>query len=262
MGQTEESHGSAKNEQLPASPHGALEELFDGIWYVRGGITMPMRIPMKMGRSMTVVRSADGLVLFNSMRLSEPGLRALEALGEVKHVLRLAGFHGRDDGFYRERYGAKVYAIQGQRYFRGMDAHKKGTPAFMEADEWLREGSALPIADAKLKVFSSSNPPEAVCLLERESGILIVGDSLQHTPKPDEFYNWPAKLMMKRFGFFKPYNVGPGWLQFAKPTAADVRSLLELEFAHVLPAHGSPVLGEAKSKYRPAIEGELRGCHR
>jgi hypothetical protein len=131
----------------------------------------------------------------------------------------------------------------------------------MEADEWLHEDSALPIADAKLKVFSSSNPPEAVCLLEREGGILICGDSLQHMPKPDEFFNWPAKLMMKRFGFFKPYNVGPGWLQFARPTAADVRSLLELEFEHVLPAHGLPVLGNAKGKYRPTIEGELKGCH-
>jgi hypothetical protein len=261
MGGTDASRGSTKAVQLPPSPHGALEEIFDGIWFVRGGITMPMRIPMKMTRSMTVVRSTDGLVLFNSIRLSEDGLRTLEALGELNHVVRLGGFHGRDDGFYRGRYGAKIYAVKGQRYVRGMNPRKEGTASFMEADEWLHEDSALPIADAKLKVFSSSNPPEAVCLLEREGGILICGDSLQHMPKPDEFFNWPAKLMMKRFGFFKPYNVGPGWLQFARPTAADVRSLLELEFEHVLPAHGLPVLGNAKGKYRPTIEGALKGCH-
>jgi hypothetical protein len=117
----------------------------------------------------------------------------------------------------------------------------------MEPDEWLHEQSALPVANAKLKVFSTSNPPEAVCLIERDGGVLITGDSLQHTPTPDEFFNWPAKLMMKRFGFFKPYNVGPGWLQFAHPTASDV--------------HGAAVIGDAKEKYRPAIEGELKGCH-
>lgn len=245
--------------QLPASPHGRFREVFEGIWFIRGGVKMPMLVPMKIGRSMTVVRGEDGLVVFNSMRLSEEGLSELEALGEVKHVVRLAGFHGRDDGFYRERYGAKVYAVEGQTYVRGMDPAKG--ESYMEPDTWLTEESALPIVDAKLKIFSSSNPPEAICLLERNGGILITGDSLQHSPAPDEFFNFPAKLMMKRFGFFKPYNVGPGWLQFAKPSATEVRSILDLEFQHVLPGHGDAVIGGAKEKYRPAIEGELKGCH-
>jgi hypothetical protein len=245
---------------LPASAHGNFEKLFDGVWSVRGGLKMPMLVPMKIGRAMTVVRGDDGLTVFNSMRLSDEGWQALESLGAVKHVVRLAGFHGRDDGFYRERYGAKIYAIEGQRYLRGMDPNKEGQAPYMEPDEWLSEQSALPVADAKLKVFSTSSPPEALCLLERHGGILIAGDSLQHTPVPDEFYNWPAKLLMKRMGFLKPHNVGPGWLQFAHPTVGDVRSVLDLEFDHVLPAHGAPVIGNAKEKYRPAIEGELKGC--
>jgi len=67
--------------------------------------------------------------------------------------------------------------------------------------------------------------------------------------------------MMKKMGFFKPCSVGPGWLQFAKPTVAEVRSVLDLDFAHVLPAHGEAVVGGAKEKFRPALEGELKGCH-
>ena len=117
------------------------------------------------------------------------------------------------------------------------------------------EESPLPIDDATLKIFATSNPPEAVCLLGREGGILIAGDSLQHTPTPDEFFNFVARIVMKRMGFLKPYNVGPGWLQFAKPSVADVRSILDLEFQHVLPCHGDAVIGGAKEKYRPAIEG-------
>jgi len=235
--------------------------LFDGIWFVQGGVKMPMRMPMRIGRSMTVVRGDDGLTLFNSMRLSDEGLKKLDSLGGVKQVVRLAGFHGRDDGFYRERYGAKVYAVQGQRYVRGLDPKKPNQESYMEPDQWLNEGSALPIADAKLKIFSTSKPPEAVCLLERQGGILIAGDSLQHTPAPDEYYSFLAKIMMKKMGFMKPYNVGPGWLQFAGPTAADVRSILDLDFEHVLPGHGDAVIGGAKEKYRPTIEGELKGCH-
>ena len=243
------------------SPHGRFRELFDGVWFVRGGIKMPMRVPMKIGRAMTVVRGNDGLVIFNSMRLSDEGLRELDALGDVRHVVRLAGFHGRDDGFYRDRYGATVYAIEGQRYFRGMDPKKQSVASFMEPDVWLDEESALPIPGARLKVIASCDPTEALCLIDREDGILITGDSLQNSPAPDEFFNFPAKLMMKRFGFFKPYNVGPGWLQFASPSADDVRSVLELDFEHVLPGHGDAVIGGAKEKYRPAIEGELKGCH-
>ena len=222
---------------------------------------MPMLVPMRIGRSMTVVRGDDGLTLFNSMRLSEAGLKNLEALGEVRHVVRIAGFHGRDDGFYRDRYGARIYAIEGQTYMRGFDPKKADPEPYLQPDEWLNENSTLPIHDAKLKVFATCKPPEALCLIERHGGILIAGDALQHTPKPDEFYNFFAKIMMKRMGFMKPYNVGPGWLQFARPTAADVRSVLDLEFEHVLPAHGDAVIGGAKEKYRPTIEGELKGCH-
>ncbi|MDA0369568.1 MAG: hypothetical protein O3C65_14585 [Proteobacteria bacterium] len=246
----------------PASPHGALEEVLPGIWFVRGGIKMPIKIPMKISRSMTVVKDADGgLTLFNSMRLSEAGLAALEALGTVKNVMRIAGFHGRDDAFYRDRYGAKVYAIAGQRYTRGMEGDPAKTVDYMQPDVWLSADDALPIDGASLKILSSSTPPEAICRLDRDGGILIAGDSLQHTPVPDEFFNFPAKIMMKKMGFFKPYNVGPGWLQFAHPSAAEVRSILDLDFEHVLPGHGTAVIGGAKEKFRIAIEGELKGCH-
>lgn len=259
MGTAASSERGASGTHPPASPHGRFREVFEGVWFIRGGIKMPMLVPMKIGRAMTIVRGEDGLVIFNSMRLSDEGLDELESLGEVKHVIRLAGFHGRDDGFYRERYGAEVHAVEGQTYVRGMDPAK--AESYMQPDTWLTEESTLPIADARLKIFSSSNPPEALCRLEREGGILIAGDSLQHSPTPDEFFNFPAKLMMKRFGFFKPHNVGPGWLQFAKPSAAEVRSILDLDFQHVLPGHGDVVVGGAKEKYRAAIEGELKGCH-
>lgn len=260
MGRTQTSGRSVKGGYLPASPHGPIEELFDGVWFVRAGVRMPMFLPMRIGRAMTIVRADDGLALFNSVRLSDAGLNELDALGEVKHVIRLAGFHGRDDGFYRERYDAKVYAIEGQRYERGLDPKKADPTPYMEPDHWLNESSPLPIADASLKVFATANLPEAICRLGREGGILIAGDSLQHTPEPDEYHNFLAKIVMKRMGFMKPYNVGPAWLKLTRPTAADVRSVLDLDFEHVLPTHGAPVIGGAREKYRPTIEGELEGA--
>jgi hypothetical protein len=132
----------------------------------------------------------------------------------------------------------------------------------MEADVWLSdENNLLPIKDSSLKIFNSSHPSEAIAILNREGGILITGDSLQNTAEPDEYANIFAKLMMKKMGFYKPYNVGPGWLEFAKPEINDVRSILDLDFNHVLPAHGDPVIVDAREKFRPAIEGDLKGCH-
>jgi len=42
---------------------------------------------------------AKQLTLINPVRRDEEGLRALEALGEIKHVLRLGPLHGMDDAF-------------------------------------------------------------------------------------------------------------------------------------------------------------------
>ncbi|MGB8331158.1 MAG: hypothetical protein WCE62_13630 [Polyangiales bacterium] len=67
----------------------------------------------------------------------------------------------------------------------------------------MTEDSALPIPDARLKVLSTSRPPEAVCLIERHGGILITGDSLQRTAAPDQYYSFLAKIMTKRMGFIE-----------------------------------------------------------
>jgi len=250
------------HKHMPVQSHGPISKIFDNIWFVKGGVKMPMLMPMKISRSMTILKDADSgeLTLVNSMRLSEAGLAELEKLGKVTNVIRIAGFHGRDDGFYRDRYGAKIFAIKGQIYTRKFDAGPS-PKEYMQADVWLDEASELPVKSAELKIFPSSNPPEAVLLLKQEGGILITGDALQNTPAPDEFVNFPAKIMMGRMCFYKPHSVGPGWLQFASPEKSDVRSILDIEFEHVLPAHGDPVIGAAWEKYRPTLEGDLAGCH-
>jgi hypothetical protein len=60
--------------------------------------------------------------------------------------------------------------------------------------------------------------------------------------------------MMRMMGFIKPHNIGPGWLKQCKPPVAELRGILNLRFANVLPSHGAPVLGDARAHYRPAIE--------
>ena len=232
----------------PALPHGEIREVFPGIHLVTG--TVAMAAGVRFSRNMTVIKEGERLVLVNSVRLSEAGLKSLEALGKVTDVLRLAGFHGSDDAFYKERYGAKTWAIKGQRYTAGFDVNASDT--YFEPDAQVDSSSELPLPGATMYVFGSK-PPEGLLVLAREGGIVVSGDCLQHWHQTDPYFSFLGGLMMKMMGFIKPHNVGPGWLKQCKPPKPDLRGILDLEFANVLTSHGGPVVGGARDHYRPAV---------
>jgi hypothetical protein len=239
----------------PAQRHGELREVLPGVFFVTGAVKMG---PVTMSRNMSVVRDGDGLVLINSVRLDEAGLAALDAIGRVKHVVRLAGFHGMDDPFYKDRYGATVWAVAGQFYARGFGVEPPAKPVF-SADVMMDETTALPVAGARLYRFASAKVGEALLVLERDGGVIVSGDCLQNISDGDEYYSWFGRLLMKLLGFFKAHNIGPGWLRAAKPDPRELHGILELSFEHVLPAHGAPVLGGARERYRGRIEQLTRG---
>ncbi len=246
-------------------PHGKIEKVFENIWFIKGQVKMPMLFPpMRVSKSMTIIRNPENneLTLINAMPLDKTTLSVLESLGEIKNTLRVGGYHGRDDNFYKHHYGVTVYALNGHSYEKKFEK-EPGKPenSYFQADVLLDETSSLPFPKASLKLFKSSNPIEAILHIDQNDGILITADSLQNTPTADEFCNWGAKMFMKKMGFYKAYNVGPGWAQFAKPKLEEIRSILDLDFDHVLPGHGEAVIGDAKEKYRPVLEGEIKGCH-
>jgi len=231
--------------------HGEIEMLFTDIYFVTGTAQMGGRLPMRFSRNMSILRHKDDLTLVNSVRLSEAGLSDLDKLGTVKHVIRLAGFHGMDDPFYQNRYGARVWSVDAP-YLPGFS---EGSEPYLEPDVVLAEETILPVEGARLLLFKSSKPKEGLLLLEREGGIVISGDCLQNWGKTDRYFSLPAKILMPIMGFIKPHNIGPGWRKVAKPDTAEIKANLDIEFAHVLPAHGAPVIGDAKDRYAPALAG-------
>ena len=178
----------------------------------------------------------------------------MDKLGKVEHVIRLAGFHGMDDPFYNDRYNAKVWAVKGQVYAPGFDPTLTSDAGHFQADVEIDEDTVLPIPSATLYHFKSTTPGEGLILLDRDGGILVSGDCLQNWRRTDRYFSLIARPMMKWMGFIKPHNVGPGWLRLAKPDVGELRGLLDLNFEHVLPAHGTAVIGNAKACFRPAIE--------
>jgi hypothetical protein len=217
---------------------------------VTGTLEMPGALPVRFSRNMTVLREGERLVVVNSVRLGDAGLKALDALGRVTDVIRIAGNHGMDDPFYKDRYGAKVWAVRGQQYRAGFGGDGD---VYFTADAQMDATTELPMAGSRLYVIDAK-PPEGILLLERHGGIAVTGDCLQHWHAPDAYFSFVAKTMMRFMGFIKPHNVGPAWLKQCKPPRDQMRGILDLPFANVLPSHGAEVVGDARARYRPAIE--------
>lgn len=227
----------------PVHPHGPIRQVFDGV-HVVTGTSMPVHEgqQLQFSRAMTIVRGRDGLVLINTIRLDDDGLAQLDALGKVTAVIRLGAFHGMDDGFYVDRYGADLWAIPGMS-----NEHD------LTVTHTLEPGRELPINDAQLFVFETSKHPEGIVHLARHGGILISCDSLQNWDKVDEFFSEACGAMMTQLGFIKPANIGPEWRRACETQASDFTRLLQLAFKHLLPAHGPPIIGTAHEQLTATI---------
>lgn len=225
-------------EHEPALPHGALVEVLPTLHFVQG-TTRPtfMGQRWQFSRNMVVVREGAVLTLVNTVRLDEAGLKTLEALGDVTHVVKLGSFHGKDDAFYLDRYGARLWAMPGM-------THESGR----RTDEELAAG-AMPFTGASLFSFETAALPEGLLVLEREGGVVISCDSLQNWSAADAFFDEDSALRMAELGFLRRANVGPGWRLGSGVRADDFERLRRVPFAHLLPAHGEPLLGDAAGSF-------------
>ena len=84
--------------------HDEMIEIMPDIYYVRGLARFETTFTAEFSRNMYVINDNGNLTLVNTIRLDEEWLKKLDALGDVKHVVRLGAFHGRDDAFYIDRY--------------------------------------------------------------------------------------------------------------------------------------------------------------
>lgn len=147
----------------------------------------------------------------------------------------MGAHNGLDDPFYVERYNAKLWALNEME-------HKGG----LAADHILVPDGEMPARDISLFVYESSAMPEAMFVLNREGGIVIAADSLQNWAVVDEFFSDAAAKAMTNAGFIRPANVGPEWLRHCAPDAVEFDRVAKLEFRHLLPSHGRPLLETAK----------------
>jgi hypothetical protein len=198
----------------------------------------------QFSRAMTVVRDGESLTLINTLRLDDNGLQTLDRLGKVENVIRLAAYHGRDDAFYSDHYDVPVWALEGAAQAR---------PVKNAAT--LVAGDAGPVQGATTLVYESIAAAEAVIYVHRSGGILIAGDSLQNLTGPNEFFDDATATTLQKGGFFKRGNIGPAWRANLQPDRSDFDRILALEFKHLLPGHGDPLLVDAHEVIGQTVEG-------
>ena len=219
----------------PALPHGPVREVLPGVHLVTG--TMRFGMGFSIPRNMTILKSGDTLTLVNSVRLSPEGEAALDALGRVTDVVRLGGFHGMDDPYYKARYQPKMWAPGGL----------EGYDTFGEGHSPVGEGYA----------FQAINCAEAVLLAP--GGLLITCDAFQNWTKPTfDGCSFLGRQFMRVAGF-GPSFVGKFWLKRAGAGAErDLRHVAELPFERVIAGHGEPIQRDGQAELRRAISAAFQ----
>ena len=228
----------------PAMQHGPIEEITNDVFWVQGSIQLAPGI--RLMRNMVIVRSGEELTLVSPVRLSPDGEAELKRLGTVRHVVKIGFFHGVDDAYYLERFSATYWALPG-----GTRAEDP-TP-----DKELRPDS-LPIPDAELFEFRDTKEKEGALLIRRAGGILITCDSVQHWSNT-RGCSFPARLVSHLIGFRRrPAQIGPPWRKRMTPKGASLKSyfdrLTQLDFAHLIAAHGHPLRDTAKQDLEATVQ--------
>lgn len=215
-----------------ALPHDPPKQVAEGLFVVYGSVQL---LPIaRITRNMAVVRHQGQLTLINPVRMSESGLKDLEALGEVSHVLRLGPLHGMDDPFYVDRYNAAFWSFEGgTNYTEPTITHP------------LKEDGELPFPNARLFAFKHLKQPEGAILLQRPQGVLLTCDAVQSysTPPHMPYTAWLTRLLLLLAGFPNKTIIGPIWVKMLALDRAGLKSeferLLSLEFDQLLGAHGT-----------------------
>jgi len=230
-------------EYSPAWPHGPIQLAFADVFFVVGtNKTHHAGEELQTSRTMVVVREDDALTLINTVRLTGPGLGELEKLGRIRNVVRIGAFHGRDDPFYRDTYGATTWALPGVQCVDG-----RPTDAVLDADK------PFPARGGKVFVFSSAAFPEAAVLLPQDGGILMTCDAVQNWTHVDPFFSKATGESFSRQGLLGAANIPSTWLGACRPDVADYRRLASLEFRHLISAHGEPLRDDARGRLRQRI---------
>lgn len=228
----------------PAYFHDAIVEIAPDIYMVRG--SLKMNPVMRISRNMVIVRHDGDLMLVNPIRLNTGEEDRLNALGQVRHILRLGCYHGIDDPYYMDKYSPEFWCQAGGTIYPEP-----------KIDHVITEATVLPFQDAQLFCFRRTLQPESALLLNIGKGVLLTCDSIQHYGDYSN-NNWFASMMMPFIGFPRTTVLGPFWMKLVTKENDSLKDeferLLQWRFDTLLSAHGTLLETGAHAAVTAAVE--------
>jgi hypothetical protein len=225
------------NSKWVVQPHGALEQVDDGVWTVEGEIVMPLgRFP----RRMTIVALSEGrLLVWSPIPLDKAGMAQLEALGRIAFLIVPGPGHRLDIRAWAARYrSAKVLCPAGAR------------EAVSEAVPVAATGDVLDDPDVHFGPVQGVGALEGFLKITRENRVtLVVNDIIANVRHP---HGIGAKVMARLFGFGvkRPRMPRVGKRMFLKDgalLAAQLRGwAADRQLSQIIVSHGEVI------KYDPA----------
>src|SRR5437868_7932506 len=218
------------NINLPVFDHGTIKEVFPDIFFVTSANIFEYEANViQKSNNMIIVRDAKNLTLINTLGLNDEGLKTLDKLGTVTHVIRSGAFHDRYDILYLNRYKAKLWALSGMTH-----NHNR------KVDFLIGETDKIPFPDASFFKFETTAHPEAIVHINRLGGILICCDSIKNWSHVDEYFSEKTGKEFLEQGLIKPLSIDKIWLGAMSPKFSDFARLKKLHFRHLMSAHGEP----------------------
>jgi glyoxylase-like metal-dependent hydrolase (beta-lactamase superfamily II) len=214
-----------------------VKEILPGIfrWERRFGPGIP-------GASL-YIRTAAGPVVIDPL-IPPEGFDALAELGDPVAVILTTHWHERDALAYEARFGVRRYVN-----------------ALPDARE-SRRGTRFYAGEVLLDTFRTLDvggisPGETGLLLERDGGILIVGDAFFNFERLD--ITNPLSLLVPLLMPYGPPQPRPAWLSDdMRLSRRQLETLAAQSFEHLLPSHGEPLIGDATAKVAAALDRQNR----
>jgi hypothetical protein len=224
-----------------ALAHEPITRIAEGVFIVRGSFQMGM---MRIGRTMTIVQSEEGLVVLNAVRLDDNTEAELLKLGPVRHLAKLSDSHGVDEPYYVDRFKPEIWVAE-----RSKDARVKGT---------RRLGPDSPIPGAVIIGYPGTGGwCEHGLWIPNGGGTLITTDALQnHVDSVGA--SWFGKFLTSMMGFKGGVIVAPMWQKYQKVQGSQVTAafaeVTPLQFENLITGHGPAICGGADQIARAAVQ--------